>query len=846
MAHRVAPVKERPPFSPSVRRHLFRPSLFQRFLAQFRSSWHILLVLALPVLLLSPSLFGGRALTADDNLLLWPPWSSDLASLHLAPQNTLLADGPQNVEAWLFFTHQQLAAGRLPLWDPLEAGGAPFLAAGQPAVLSPFTWLAALLPYPLGLALVVLLRWWLVGLGMYVFARVSLRLVRVPALIPALAFMLGSFWVVWLIHEVDWPVTFLPWLLWATERLIRQPSARRLVVLALVAGLIGVSGHPEMSFHVMLGGGLYACWLGMSIQKETWRARVSGFGLWCGGAVLGVLLAAIQYLPTLALVPTAMITAIRGTQPSAPVPLSGLPTWIVPNIGGNQALHMPYWGPWNYNEAVFYAGGVSLVLATLALGGLRSPGRRADVIFFTALAMIMAGLVYGMLPFSWLTRLPVLDTDAWERLNVLVIFSIACLAGIGLEQVSVWKKPSRILSKWAARRRFVGWLLLWLAALAAALALVETISNLSVHKVWTALWVALAVASLWGAGVVLVCQRYRWLGWRKVQGALLGLVLLDLLLFAVPYVPQPSARVAFPKTPTIVRLQQTIGPARMAASGDIIPPDTGTPYGLHDLRAYNPLVSDRYMHYMVAMEPDLAGTFCCVALACPSLTLLSVASVAYYATLPNVDANRCARLAPGQSLTSGPLVPLWTQGGITLWRNTQARPRFYFADMVIASASAQQTAALLPGLSSTGRDAIIEGASASASAPLADAGAVKVVTDAPGQITLQTQTNTTRWLVIDEGYDIGWQADVDGARTTVHPANEMFQAVEVPAGAHTIHLLYRPVSFTQGAALSALALLVLLGLLLGSWVVPPFFRRVRPVWPAFCQGMEACICLILL
>jgi hypothetical protein len=99
-----------------------------------------------------------------------------------------------------------------------------------------------------------------------------------------------------------------------------------------------------MSFHVLLGVGLYASWLGISVTRETWRAQVWGFGLWCGSIVLGIGLAAIQYLPTLAQVPIAMITVIRGTQPSVPVPLKGLSSWIVPNLNGNLALHMPYWG----------------------------------------------------------------------------------------------------------------------------------------------------------------------------------------------------------------------------------------------------------------------------------------------------------------------------------------------------------------------------------------------------------------------------------------------------------------------------------------------------------------------
>ena len=88
----------------------------------------------------------------------------------------------------------------------------------------------------------------------------------------------------------------------------------------------------------------------------------------------------------------------------------------------------------------------------------------------------------------------------------------------------------------------------------------------------------------------------------------------------------------------------------------------------------------------------------------------------------------------------------------------------------------------------------------------------------PGEITLRTQTEAPRWLIVDEGYDSGWQADIDGTRQVIHPANEMFQAFLVPTGTHTIHLRYRPPSFIAGALLSALALLTLLGVLMGAWL----------------------------
>lgn len=821
-------------------------SFLQALTRRLRSSWPVLLILLLPVLLLRASLFGGRAPTADDTLIWFPPWSSDLASLHYTPQNPLLSDDPLEINAWTFFTHQELTAGRFPFWNPTVAGGTPFFSAGQPAVLYPLLWLEAFIPYPFGLTVVTLLKWWLLGLGMYVFARSSLKLAQLPALIPALSFMLGSFWIVWLVHQLSWAVMLLPWLLWATERALRTSSIRRLIALALVVALIGLTGHPEMSFHVTLAGGLYACWLVVGHPAGSWFERSRLLGRAVGIYVLGVLLAAVQYLPTLRQIPLMMDPVLRAQAPiSHFLPPTASVTWVVPNIWGWGSY---FWGPEDYNETVFYAGAVALVLACVALLALRRRERRSEVAFFVLLVVVFGTLLYGLPPGSWLIRLPVISTDDWSRLGLLAILGVSVLAGFGCEEMLAWGQailapdhlPGTTSTSLKWRRRVAHPRLLLVGA---GLMLLLPLLLLAIdrsyrpqgldHLVdisWDIFWISVGTLAVWATCLVLFLRRQGWLNKRRAGAFVLGLLLCEQLLFAAPYTPQPPANLAFPETPTLARLQQTVGSARMAAAGSILPPDSMTPYALHDLRGYDPSASARYLQYMLALDPGMVNSpiICCRILTCPSLTLLSVASVAYYATLPEVDANRCAPLAPGQSLTPGPLIPLWTQGGITLWRNTLARPRFYFADTVIPSTGEPQTLAALPTLSAVGHDAIIEGGFQVSQAS-AEQGTIKIVTDLPGEITLRTQTAAPRWLIVDEGYDPGWQAEVDGIQKTIHPANEMFQAIMVPAGAHTLHLIYRPLSFIAGVLLSSLALLTMLGLLLGDWMLRK--RRSMPPLP---------------
>jgi uncharacterized membrane protein YfhO len=63
-------------------------------------------------------------------------------------------------------------------------------------------------------------------------------------------------------------------------------------------------------------------------------------------------------------------------------------------------------------------------------------------------------------------------------------------------------------------------------------------------------------------------------------------------------------------------------------------------------------------------------------------------------------------------------------------------------------------------------------------------------------------------LVLSEVYYPGWRAYVDGAAASIYRADYALRAVEVDEGAHRVEMVYDPVSFKLGAAISA-----------GSWII---------------------------
>jgi hypothetical protein len=74
------------------------------------------------------------------------------------------------------------------------------------------------------------------------------------------------------------------------------------------------------------------------------------------------------------------------------------------------------------------------------------------------------------------------------------------------------------------------------------------------------------------------------------------------------------------------------------------------------------------------------------------------------------------------------------------------------------------------------------------------------------RIALRAQTEQDGYLLLNEIYYPGWEATMDGEPLEVLPADGIFRALAVPAGAHQIELRFRPRHLVAGAAVSLFTL----------------------------------------
>jgi hypothetical protein len=270
----------------------------------------------------------------------------------------------------------QIRHGHLPLFDPYIWSGAPLLGGWNAGAAYPLTLLFAVLPGVAAWTLNLVVTWWAAGLGSYAFLRAS-RLSPVASFLGALSFAFAGAMPAQIPHfGLVAGLSWVPLALLATLRLAESTGlAQRLGWLALLAGAMGLvilAGEPRAIDDAVIIVAIYAGW-------RAWRLRGlaagSAFaGLVLAGAVLGVALGAVQWLPGLAVIDTSQRVAHSAFLfDSGSLARNRLLLSLVPDLlGGSGSFGQPaFLGTYSLNEMTGYVGLMPLAAACALLGRLR-------------------------------------------------------------------------------------------------------------------------------------------------------------------------------------------------------------------------------------------------------------------------------------------------------------------------------------------------------------------------------------------------------------------------------------------------------------------------------------------
>jgi hypothetical protein len=786
----------------------------------------------LSLVMVGQGLLPGRTLSSSDGLWSVTPWTaSKPAGVRPLGSNFELADAVAVFQPFFQFTRSVLPD--VPLWNPHLMAGRPYLADGQSAVFSPFSFPAYVLPFWKSLAAIAALKLFVGALGMFLFAR-ALGLRFGGALLAGVVFAFGTFYVVWL----PWPLTnifpLIPWILLLTELVVRRPGPLPVAGLAALIGLQFLGGHPETSFHVMVVTVIWFLARALPAWSAAGRSRAALARpsiAFASAIVLGGALAALTLLPLAEFFLHSGDWSRRLHQPPSFAPREYLGAFFL----------FDYWGrPTQTPLAAFvsnrgyYAGGLTLMLAAVALALRPTRGRLALALF----GVICMNVVLGLGPIADLVvKLPGFRTAHNGRLVIFVLMTLALLAAWGLDDLSGRELPSR-------RRRQVA------LAVAAAIVVFPVVWMLVAGTLHPGFWkqslkvawgfqdppptatgdavagdpaapvIRLAALFEWlplaGLGLVLIALRLDLLrrpSWRLPAAAFVALAvaLLVVDLFRANMGFNPAIPVAHAQQPTTgaIRYLQTRVPNRFTGIGQLGPPnplpaDIAMRYGLYDARGYDYPVEKRYDN----LWRGTAG---------PSSDLVPPTTVAQ----PTAESLRTLSLlgvtdvlqSPGDAVLRLPgLSVAYSGSDARVYRNRNALPRVFLVggQQTVANGDAALAAVKGDALDPR-RVAVTERpvAGLASGAGSTAAGTARLVSYGRERVVARATAPRTSLLVLTDVYYPGWKAFVDGRETPIERVDYLLRGVRVPAGSHDVEFRYEPSSWRFGWLISALALLTL-------------------------------------
>jgi hypothetical protein len=745
------------------------------------------------------------------------------------------------------YAGEALRAGRIPLWDPTQAAGLPFVATWQAGFFYPPNALYGLLPTGLAMGILARLHLFLCGAFAYLLAR-EVQQSRLAALLAGVTYMLCGSTVFMIYHTCA--ISAAPWLpavLLYAWRLGRRPAATTSATLAAVVAMQFLAGRDfavVMTLDALAFLTLFQ--LAMRLRNaESLHVTVRHLAFLGAAGLLTIGFIAIQAFPTLAL-------AARSARSVTGLPASMLePFGPMPPQFFLASLVNPVRGPIRRE----YLGWIPLACALI---GMLESRRHAAVAYFTALTLTSLMLILGSqtpaysvythLPLGNVFRLP-------DRFVFLFSIGVALLAGFGLDRLFE-RRDSRapapiagILTVGAFSAFIgVGAVTKWLRAGVEHTA--QPWGWLLFYGLQMEHFGGLRMAAVYGAGafvaIVVAFALSRRFGADRMKALLVSLAAMDLLFAFKSISPHPEHSIA--QATSAAGCYQKLEPLlhdygrhlslRLSGSYAVKEKD-GELFGTYSATHYDPLVTKRHAVFFGLLQEggmpivespwNESSAFMGMLLRGPAaerlklLDLLGVRAVlldgrtqqrphAFQSIVARYEARDSCVVESGH----GP-------APVALLENRHAMPRASLLfDAVEVDDMAKAAEVLGRADLDPTRTVVLESHAGLLPAPAAsDSEARATITEySENRVVVDVNTPTPAILLLTDSYDPEWTATVNGRSAEIHPADVLFRGVLVPYGDSRVVFEYRPTSFRIGALVSFLSLLV--G---GTWVL--LVRRAR-------------------
>jgi hypothetical protein len=709
-----------------------------------------------------------------------------------------------------------LQSGEFPYWNPLISAGQPLAANPAYKVFYPMQWILLLPGFVWWFHAEFLAHSVIAFAGMFLLLR-SAGAGRAARTTGAVSFALSPFLLGTMDLVVYFPLAWLPWSAFVGRTFARRPTLQTAAGAAIAGAMPLLIGEPSMilqNWTVLTAFAAHAAW---SRRRQLRDAALVLLPV-TGVGVASLLISAVQIVPAIDFaldsvrrIPLPWDAAVEWSFP--PIRLLEL---FVPELLG-RAVEIPerYWGH------IFYPGHGGPFIYSLYTGVAAAlcfvVGAVSRVQYrFLALALGAISLLLALGSASPLVRL-LYDAGLFgafrypERFILTFVFCVVFLGAVVLD--AVVKGDARLARRLAIATAVA--LLLTLAAAAAAMlggfprAFSEWSgiagSAIEVRVLRAALWTSAAHLAVFGA-VLALRTRLRPQLWAVL---LAGFVLLELGSVSVRYVQRLDPD--FYEPPRLAaELRTAAGPVRLFHDAHFdIDAAAATPYSSIGTDAYWFFHNGLFPHFPVAygiptvMQHDydltllratgelFAAWWTLREEGHPHwreifMSMSNATHVARYRDFADAvrDADSVRSIEPVVIEYAGPA------------------PRYFFARRVIETRSLEEFISRVAQR--------YEAGDVHTAIPAREwgSGSVVGVRERRNAVEIDVEVGTERQalLYVSATWHKYWRATIDGNPAPIVRANVGYRGVVVPAGRHTVRMVYRNPLVVTGGVISIVAL----------------------------------------
>ena len=711
-----------------------------------------------------------------------------------------IGDVPLQFEPWKIYTAESLKEGRIPLWNPYTACGAPFMANLQSAVFYPVDFLLTLISPAAVFGIGLIVHAWIAGFGMFLFTR----LWRIPPWgcgIAAIAWMFNGFIMIHIFAGNQLTVTttaWIPFVFWGVSGYIKScyentpGKGAWIFISALIMSLEFLSGHPQITFYT---GCFLLIWvIGLTIELKQpnikWYLQIFG-----GVIAMGILaagLSAVQLIPTLEYMAYSGRHGRLDFMPATEFTFapSRLITLIFPEFYGTHA-HGNYWGKW-YEWSQAYIGEVSIILIFILLFN-----------FFKNL-------------FTKHKKAKPNESDIQSNnheiklpiITIPVATAIAFLFSCGRQSL-IYKFlfHTTPLGNFRAPAKFLPFFMMFLLLLASTGALLPGKKNLLKTKLGIWGFVTLvglivflsckSVISEIGYGFIFIGLSGFLISMRKYNWAKYGMLLMifiDLLCFGTKYLKFEKAGESpiYQVPPEISWLHnQSDKPFRVATGPDIGFPNWFIPWHIENASAYDPMSIGEYMSWVNRINGKPLDEFIdSMSIPDSDSIFLDLCNIKYYISL------KSSPREIGPLVFKGPI--------FNIYLNEHYMPRVMSVESVEVgdiTAMPVENFRKIVYIDPSEKNLTREYSSKTK--------ITEVEYINPENLKVSYNSPDPGYLVWSSIWYPGWIAEMpDGREISFEKVNSCFCGIEIPKGNNTIFFRYLPKSYSIGKRITIIIILV--------------------------------------